>query len=109
MKDFKKLPKMACGGKVKKYDTGGKVKSLPEKAGEEAFAAQAKKEEAIDDKYGLPTDSNARADREASRSVQVFDAYNRAKKSVEQGEKTNPMGDTYKRGGKVKRGKVTKK
>jgi hypothetical protein len=25
MKDFKKLPKMACGGKVKKYEDGGKV------------------------------------------------------------------------------------
>ena len=25
MKDFKTLPKMKCGGKVKKYETGGKV------------------------------------------------------------------------------------
>ena len=25
MKDFKKLPKMACGGSVKKYNDGGKV------------------------------------------------------------------------------------
>ena len=25
MKDFKKLPKMACGGKVKKYEGGGGV------------------------------------------------------------------------------------
>jgi hypothetical protein len=104
MKDFKKMPKMACGGSVGKYDTGGKVKSLPEKAGEEAFARQAKKEEAIDDKYGLPSDLSERNHREASRMVQVFDSYNRAKKSVEQGEKTTPMGDTYKRGGKVKRG-----
>ena len=25
MDDFKKLPKMKCGGKVKKYETGGSV------------------------------------------------------------------------------------
>jgi len=25
MKDFKKMPKMACGGGVKKYETGGSV------------------------------------------------------------------------------------
>ena len=25
MKDFKKMPKMACGGSVAKYETGGKV------------------------------------------------------------------------------------
>ena len=29
MKDFKKLPKMACGGKVKKYDGGGSVLDDP--------------------------------------------------------------------------------
>jgi len=101
MKDFKKMPKMACGGNVGKYEGGGKVKSLAEKTGEEAFAAKAKKEETIDDKYGLPSDLSERNHREASRMVQVFDSYNRAKKSVEQGEKTNPAGDTYKRGGKV--------
>ena len=27
MKDFKKMPKMACGGKVKKYEGGGGVQS----------------------------------------------------------------------------------
>ena len=97
------------GGKVKKYANGGGVKSLAEKAGEEAFTAQAKKETAIDDKYGLPTDPAEREHREASRMTQVFDSYNRAKKSVEQGEKTNPMGDTYKRGGKVKRGTISKR
>ena len=85
------------------------MSKLSEKAAEEAFAKQAKKEEAIDDKYGLPTNSAARKDREASRDVQVFDAYNRAKKSVEQGEKTNPAGDTYKKGGKVKAKKVAGK
>lgn len=77
------------------------MSKLSEKAAEEAFAKQAKKEEAIDDKHGLPTNPNARADREASRMVQVFDSYNRAKKSVEQGENTTPMGDTYKKGGSV--------
>jgi hypothetical protein len=85
------------------------MSKLSEQAAKEAFTAQAKKEEAIDDKYGLPTDSNERAQREASRSVQVFDAYNRAKKSVEQGENTNPMGDTFKKGGKVKAKKVAGK
>ena len=78
------------------------MSKLSEKAAEEAFARQAKKEDDIDTKYGVPTDSSARAHREASRNVQVFDAYNRAKKSVEQGENTNPAGDTYKKGGKVK-------
>ena len=29
MKDFKKMPKMACGGKVKKYDGGGSVLDDP--------------------------------------------------------------------------------
>ena len=78
------------------------MSKLSEKAAEEAFARQAKKEEAIDDKHGLPIDLSERNHREASRQVQVFDSYNRAKKSVEQGEKTNPAGDTYKKGGKVK-------
>ena len=85
------------------------MSKLSEQAAEEAFAKQVKKEEAIDDKYGLPTNSNARADREASRMTQVFDSYNRAKKSVEQGEKTNPAGDTYKKGGKIKAKKVAGK
>ena len=29
MKDFKKMPKMACGGKVKKYEGGGGVAGEP--------------------------------------------------------------------------------
>ena len=78
------------------------MSKLSEKAAEEAFDRQVKKEEAIDKKYGVPTDNAAREDREASRMTQVFDSYNRAKKSVEQGEKTNPAGDTYKKGGTVK-------
>ena len=78
------------------------MSKLSEKAAEEAFDRQVKKEEAIDKKYGLPTDYAARENREASRMTQVFDSYNRAKKSVEQGEKTNPAGDTYKKGGAVK-------
>jgi hypothetical protein len=33
MKEFKTLPKMKCGGKVKKYETGGEVKSTERKWG----------------------------------------------------------------------------
>ena len=41
MKDFKTLPKMACGGKVKKYGIGGAIKKIAAGVAPAAFMGAA--------------------------------------------------------------------
>jgi hypothetical protein len=43
MKDFKKMPKMACGGGVNKYDMGGSVTTAPAENALPSIQAQSRK------------------------------------------------------------------
>jgi hypothetical protein len=142
MKDFKKMPKMACGGKVKKYESGGEVKNYtPDPKIGYMFAEKYKKgpaavnkeiitrqnyqdspdymgkeddstsgraaASAYDSKSGEPTDYYKTKDGNMSSRSGVKRAQ-QAAKTVKEAEKVNPMGDTFKRGGKVKRGNKKK-
>lgn len=145
MKDFKKLPKMKCGGAVKKYNDGGEVKNYtPDPKIGYMFAEKYKKgpaavdkeiitiknyqdsadymgkeddstsgraaAEAYDSKNGEPTDYYKTKDGNMMSRSGVKRAQ-QAAKTVKEAEKVNPMGDTYKRGGRIakKVGTVKKK
>jgi hypothetical protein len=43
MKDFKKMPKMACGGGVKGYDMGGNVTTAPAENALPSIQAESRK------------------------------------------------------------------
>jgi hypothetical protein len=43
MKDFKKMPKMACGGGVNKYDMGGSVTTAPAENALPSIQAESRK------------------------------------------------------------------
>jgi hypothetical protein len=54
MKDFKKMPRMACGGKVKKYNDGGGVSDTSE-----AFRLYDNKEKAFVTQKNYASESSA--------------------------------------------------
>jgi len=86
MKDFKKMPKMACGGGVKKMQAGGNVSDMyvPERPVSGMYVP----EKTPVKKIVKPT-------------AEEFNLYQTVKKAANK--------DGLKAGGKVKRGKVTKK
>jgi hypothetical protein len=86
MKDFKKLPKMACGGKVKKMAEGGsssyspydpsKETEIGGNIGTRTFVEEAKKgwatkpmQQRLDEAYQKSTEARDEAKREASRGI----------------------------------------
>jgi len=120
MKDFKQNTKMACegnhykkGGKVKKYAGGRQVASqdspeysalddetpVGKKADEAARKAYREANEGDWD-LGQPNNPRLTAVKKAAQGVIQKD-----REQTKPFENANPMGDTYKRGGKVKRGK----
>ena len=138
MKDFKKMPKMACGGKVvKKYEGGGEVKNYtPDPKVGFMFAEKYKKphkevEKEIIVRKNYQDDPDYYGYEDSSTSgraaMKAYDSNNndskndyykpksgvgmvsksgvqkaqQAAKTVKEAEKVNPMGDTFKRGGKV--------
>ena len=86
MKDFKKLPKMACGGRVKRYNTGGMATIegmyVPEKETAQMFVP--KKEQT----GGMPTIT-------PSKKSEEFNLHKIVKKAADK--------SGLKRGGKVKK------
>jgi hypothetical protein len=113
MKDFKKMPKMACGGKVAKYETGGEVRHKFKKYDPTALTAKKEAYQDTPDYYGYedatPVGEKAGAAATKAYREGKIDQMGKAAQSVIQKdreqrkpfEKANPMGDTYKRGGKI--------
>ena len=73
MKDFKKMPKMACGGKVKKYEGGGGVESYESAKAKAPSGIRVPKEgeESNYHGYGWPSDTKEQA---AKTAKSYFDA-----------------------------------
>ena len=88
MKDFKKLPKMACGGGVKKYEDGGFVKP------QRYIGSSVRKQLDDNEKAAKPEH-----DKNVARYNKAMDEV--TKRTQPNMANMNPMGDTYKRGGKV--------
>jgi hypothetical protein len=126
MKDFKKMPKMACGGGVGKYETGGKVTAADVSArlekyqdnpnynskeddspagvrARESYYKEYKKSggsDRPDFMKATETDLKAReAGGKAARNVIAKD-----REQVKTMSNVDTMGNAMKKGGKVKRG-----
>jgi len=120
MDDFKKLPKMKCGGKVKKYETGGKVEAYqdsPDYRGMEDDSPAGKKAAAAADKAGYESENKlgAKAYRRSSEKeapgwgagvniAAVKAAKNviaKDRNQVKTMSNVDPMGNPLKKGGRV--------
>jgi hypothetical protein len=86
MKDFKKMPKMACGGKVKKYEEGGEVTLSP--------AEKLKAKLANVNNESLNTLNDKLSDR-SQRTQEVFNTHDHHINSITKG----PMGTSRGGGG----------
>ena len=127
MKDFKKLPKMACGGGVKKYETGGKVTAADVSARLEKYQDSPNYNAKEDDSPAGVRAQNAyrKAHKEAGGNFDKPDFMKASPKEYEAREtgakaarnviakdreqvktmsNVDAMGNALKRGGKVKRG-----
>jgi hypothetical protein len=94
MKDFKKMPKMACGGSVGKYEDGGSIRVDRSPKYSNSQMASVREQLDKNEKAAKP---------EHDKNVE---RYNKAmdesiKRTQPNMAKMNPAGDTYKRGGKI--------
>jgi hypothetical protein len=96
MKDFKKMPKMACGGGVKKMQAGGNVSDMyvPERPVSGMYVPERPVS-------GMYVPEKTPVKKIVKPTAEEFNLYQTVKKAANK--------DGLKAGGKVKRGKVTKK